>query len=139
MHRDPNNEVAKMRRPIQTRTCPGCGATWYSAASNTAWICIYCESEIPIPKIQQQPDVIVNDFDAIFTMLLARVPIIAIYKNPTDYPNKYVARLWDLDKPTQYIVLRDDLNDLRQRAIPRGMHKFMRAECDAPALVETWL
>lgn len=30
---------------------------------------------------------------------VTRMPLITVYNSPTDYPGKFVARLWDIDKP----------------------------------------
>lgn len=89
--------------------------------------------------MKRLPDVVLNNFNEVDIRRLAHLPIIAIFKYPADYPEKYVARLWDIcKKPTQYIVLEDNIDNLRQ-AIPPGMLKLMPTEQDDPVLVETWL
>jgi len=82
-------------------------------------------------------DTILNNFNEIDIQKLTQ-PLIAIYKHPRDYPEKYVARLWDISKPTQYIVLSDNIDNIRQ-AIPFWMVRLMPTEWDDPVLVETWL
>lgn len=67
-----------------------------------------------------------------------KAPIITIFKNPKDYPDKYVARLFDLEKPTNVFMLSDNYKDLRVK-IPRHMHRFPRDERDDPVIVESWL
>ena len=42
------------------------------------------------------------------------IPIITVYRQPRDYPDKYVARVFDLKAPTNLVVLRDDLKDLQE-------------------------
>lgn len=35
------------------------------------------------------------------------LPIIAVYKNPEDYPNDCVARVFDLERPTNVIIVKE--------------------------------
>lgn len=70
---------------------------------------------------------------------LVKVPIIAVYKYPKDYPNKYVARLWDIkNKPTMYVVIKDSLKEIRA-AIPCTLTRIPPMPEDDPVLVETYL
>ena len=70
---------------------------------------------------------------------IVHVPIIVVYYNPLDYPNKYVARLWDINsKPTRFVMVKNDIGTIRGN-IPAGMVKFLRSVNDDPAIVETWL
>lgn len=39
-------------------------------------------------------------------------PIITVYKSPLDYPEKYVARIFDLDVPTCYIMVKESFDDI---------------------------
>ncbi|SFM14286.1 hypothetical protein [Pelosinus propionicus] len=67
------------------------------------------------------------------------IPIIVVYKNPSDYLGKYVARLWYSDKPTEFVIVRDTLADVRS-AIPAGF--FIRVAPsvdDDPVIVEMWI
>lgn len=68
----------------------------------------------------------------------AKVPLICVYENPADYPGKYVARLWDLQQPTGFVVVADSLEEIRA-AIPYGMVQLARLGKDDPAIVETWI
>ena len=68
-------------------------------------------------------------------------PIIAIYIKPDDYPDKVVARVFDMEIPTNIIVIRDTLEELRediQEAYP-WMLRFDRAKNDVLCIAETWL
>jgi hypothetical protein len=65
-------------------------------------------------------------------------PLITIYKNTTDYPNCYVARLWDTNKPTNVIMVSKDIETIRKN-IPVGMYKLGRRENDDKCIVETWI
>ena len=42
------------------------------------------------------------------------VPFIALFKGPDDYPGKYVARLFDLDKPTNIVMIRGTLEEIKE-------------------------
>lgn len=81
---------------------------------------------------------ILERFDAAQIRRASRVPIICIYDSPEDYPGKFVARLWDLDKATPYIVIAPTLDAIRG-AIPAGMMNFPRSPEDAPCIVESWI
>ena len=66
------------------------------------------------------------------------MPISAVYDHPEDYPDKFVARVYDMDKPTNLIVLGDTLDEVRE-AIPQSMAKIDRQQGDDPCIVETWI
>lgn len=70
-----------------------------------------------------------------------RFPVIAIYDRPSDYPKKYVARIFDSDKPTNIILLGDSLSKIREDIkfnLPQ-MVRLPRAGNDVGSLVETWI
>lgn len=70
---------------------------------------------------------------------LVKVPIIVIYNSPKDYPEKHVARLWDIhNKPTKYVVINDNLDGIRN-IIPKAMMRLSRNSEDDPVIVETWI
>jgi hypothetical protein len=66
------------------------------------------------------------------------IPIIVVYKNPSDYPDKYVARLWDSDKPTEFVIIKDTLAEVRA-LIPAGFIRLAPSVGDDPVIVETWI
>lgn len=67
-----------------------------------------------------------------------KLPMITVYKHPEDYPEQYVARVWDVNKPTHIIALADTLEELRE-AIPEGMYNLGRRPQDDPCIVEVWI
>ena len=85
-------------------------------------------------------DRIVKRFD--YTKLVKRTtcPTIPIYKNPDDYPGKYMARVYDMgEKLTNLVAVADTYEELLE-AIPTGqMVRLERAPNDDPAIVETWV
>lgn len=89
--------------------------------------------------MKKQNDMELNDFKSLNLRTLVSVPIIAVYKNPKDYPGKYTARLWDIsNKPTQYVVVRDSLKEIRM-TIPGCMTRLGPCSMDDPVIVETWI
>lgn len=42
------------------------------------------------------------------------LPIIAVYKNPEDYPNDCVARVFDLERPTNVIIVKESLKEIME-------------------------
>ena len=67
-----------------------------------------------------------------------QVPIICVYDHPSDYPEHFVARLWDLDKPTPIIMMAETLEELQDKKPPR-MAALPRFEKDDPCIVEFWI
>lgn len=65
-------------------------------------------------------------------------PMIFVYQNPDDYPEKYVARLFDARRCTHIIALADTLEELRGTK-PERMEAVRRQKEDPPQIVETWL
>ena len=69
-----------------------------------------------------------------------KMPAVAVYKRPEDFPRKCVARVYDMDKPTEHILIKNTLaeidKDIRRytnfTCIPRGKE-------DAPSLVCVWM
>ena len=61
-----------------------------------------------------------------------------IYKHPEDYPDKFVARKFILDKPTEDILIGNSLQEVRNM-LPKGFTRFERNPNDVLSIVETWL
>lgn len=61
-----------------------------------------------------------------------------VYENPKDFPLKFVARRWELDKPTNEIIVTDTLGELRDE-LPEGLTRLDRHFDDDPCIVETWV
>ena len=69
----------------------------------------------------------------------AFVPLIAIYRHPADFPEMYVARLWDLGRPTPLAVAAGTYEELMDRLPCREMVKMPRHPKDDPVIVEVWM
>ncbi len=68
-------------------------------------------------------------------------PCFTVYFNPKDFPEKYVVRLFDGNKPTRLCAVKDTLEEARA-AIPKQPVEYLRVvreKNDDPVIVETWL
>ena len=67
-----------------------------------------------------------------------------VYDHPLDYPDKFVARRFDVDKdgskPTPSLLVSSDLDALRE-VLQFEMHLtcMVRDPSDDPKILETWL
>lgn len=64
-----------------------------------------------------------------------------VYEQPTDYPDKFVARRWvtaPLPCPTSDVLVADDLDSIRA-LLPRGLTMLPRQTNDDQAIVESWI
>lgn len=90
-------------------------------------------------KRQNNQDIVIETFVGVKLNTMARVPIIAVYKFPRDYPDKFVARLWDIgNRFTKMVVVADTLEQVR-KLIPRSMTLLQPSEYDDPVIVETYV
>jgi hypothetical protein len=62
----------------------------------------------------------------------------AIYDHPKDFPDSYVARVFEYDKPTTTII-KGTLPRLRKSFRLCGLTCLTRSKDDDPVIVETWL
>lgn len=69
-----------------------------------------------------------------------RMPIIAVYRSPQDYPEKYVARVFDMSEPTDLVIVKEDFIEL-QRDIEQhtDMIWLSRTPKDVIELIGTWI
>lgn len=69
-------------------------------------------------------------------------PLITVYEKPEDFPEDYVARIWDGKgpKPTNIMIKRPDVQRIREDIMAAGFTTVLpRAEDDDPHIVETWM
>lgn len=91
---------------------------------------------------QVQVDRVLDHFSRVdITGIL--LPMIVVYHNPIDYPDKYVARLHGISggrpiAPTNCVVVGDSLEEVRA-AIPTHMTRMDRVSADDPVIIEIWL
>lgn len=81
--------------------------------------------------------VVIESFSSL-RMLFMVMPVITIYERPKDFPRKYVARLFNLAKPTEFVVVKDTLQEIRKE-IPENMVRLPRHAEDDPVILETWI
>lgn len=66
------------------------------------------------------------------------LPMWVIYERPRDFPNSFVVRLWDMDRPTAQFCVGPSLDVVRD-LIPPGATQLSRHPMDEPQIVEVWL
>jgi hypothetical protein len=66
------------------------------------------------------------------------VNLYVIYDHPTDYPDKWVVRRWELDVPKEVVGTADSLEEARA-LIPEGCTNLSRSTSDDPKIHEVWL
>lgn len=69
--------------------------------------------------------------------------MVAVYKNPHDFPHKYVGRVWFIGKGKHWAsndmyVVRDTIEEVRA-AVPKWMTRLGRSEDEDPVVVETYM
>lgn len=62
-----------------------------------------------------------------------------VYKHPTDYPDCYVARLFENDVPTASFVASPNYSTIEQMMWGLGLAKFSRDPSDDPKILEIWV
>lgn len=69
-----------------------------------------------------------------------KIPMITVYKKPLDYPNKYVARVFDGPRSTNAVMVKDTLLELQKDIANHTRMCFFAADKDdAPCIVGTWI
>lgn len=70
-----------------------------------------------------------------------QIPCIGVYNRPSDYPDKCVARLFDGTKPTNIIITRNTVEEIREDITRRfpAMLPFARSKEDHKSVVESWI
>lgn len=67
-------------------------------------------------------------------------PVIAVYESPADFKGQCVARVFDTDKPTDTIIVKDTAEEINED-IRRNTHMayMERDPNDVPSLVGVWM
>lgn len=73
-----------------------------------------------------------------FQELAKKMPVIVIYDHPTDFPDKYVARLFDLNQATSLAMVNNSIHQLRER-LPYGLIRMARSVHNDPCILEVWI
>ena len=68
-------------------------------------------------------------------------PIICVFNKPDDYPDKYVARLFEGTAPTNIIITRNTVEEIREDITRRfpAMLPFARSKEDHKSELELWI
>lgn len=66
------------------------------------------------------------------------LPMVCVYERPDDYPDVFVARLWDGRRPTNMVAMGQTLAEVR-RARPFEMVTIPRISEDNNEIVEMWI
>lgn len=85
---------------------------------------------------------IVNNFHGTNWRDVVKYPMFVVYKNPSDFPGKFVVRLFNMDKPVHMAAVKDTLEEARaaiQQGPPFMFHNVGRSPQDDPVIVETWI
>lgn len=68
------------------------------------------------------------------------LPMIAVYKNPEDYPNDCVARVFDLERPTNIVIIKKTVREIKEDIEQHtGMVFLSREVADVLSLVGVYL
>ena len=68
------------------------------------------------------------------------LPMIAVYKNPEDYPNDCVARVFDLERPTNIVIIKKTVREIKEDIEQHmGMVFLNREVADVLSLVGVYL
>lgn len=69
-----------------------------------------------------------------------QVPMLVVFEHPKDYPDQYVARVFDLDEPKHIIMLKNTLVEM-QREIQENTNMIFtgRNKEDDPCIVGVWI
>jgi hypothetical protein len=69
-----------------------------------------------------------------------KVPFVAVYGHPDDFPDKYVARIYELDKATDTIMVKETLEEITADIKEHTAMTFIpRWAADVPSLVGVWM
>lgn len=68
------------------------------------------------------------------------MPMVVVYSNPKDYPGKVVARVYDVDKPTDVVIVKDSLKELEEDLLTySNMLPLGRTPEDDKTVIGVWL
>jgi len=67
------------------------------------------------------------------------IQVWCVYWSPKDYRNKYVARLFENEKPTTETLVSKSYTPIKLTLQRKGLVRMERFENDDPAIKEVWL
>lgn len=84
-------------------------------------------------------DIIIDRFDWPKIRRGLQFPFLTVYNSPADYPGKFVARVFDLNKATKFVFLADSYMELADKMSAQKLTRMDRNQQDDPAIVEVWI
>ena len=89
--------------------------------------------------MDKSTDRIINRFDYARLIRQTTFPVITVCKHPEDYPDKYVARVCDMNRPTNLAAIADTYEELLEAIPTQNMARMERNPKDDPVIMETWI
>lgn len=89
--------------------------------------------------MDKSTDRIIRRFDYARLVRQTTIPIITVYDHPQDYPDKFVARVFDMNRPTNMAAIADTYEELLEAIPTRNMARMERSPKDDPVIMETWI
>lgn len=69
-----------------------------------------------------------------------KVQFVAVYAHPDDFPEKCVARIYELDKATDTIMIKATVDEIKDDIEKHTAMTFIpRGTADVPSLVGVWM
>lgn len=69
-----------------------------------------------------------------------KMPLVTVYNNPADYPNKVVARVFDLDMPTNIVIMKNTVEEMQADIRKYTNMTFLnRTAHDEECVVGVWI
>lgn len=101
--------------------------------------CIPLEN-VEVLRILQTETKEVRSFQDVDTSGIKQL-IICVYRFPKDYPDKYVARIFDGTKPTNVVMISENVEEIRVNIMKSFPDKIPFARCkgDCKSIVESWI
>ena len=82
-------------------------------------------------------DIILETFEG-FNFKPFKMPLIIVYNSPSDYKGVFIGRLWDLDKPTNFIIICKNFNEINLQ-IPHYFEFMTRDNSDDKTIVGVFI
>lgn len=68
-----------------------------------------------------------------------RLPMFVVYDSPSDFKGMQVARLFDVNVPTKYAIVKEAAADIEKEMKRWGKKRVDRNEMDDPVIKEIWI
>lgn len=82
-------------------------------------------------RVDSIKEVNLNDYE---------MPMIVVYDHPKDYPDNYVARVFDVGNPTNTVIVKDDVDEIQEDITENTYMIFLpRGVQDDPCIVGIWM